>query len=479
MWNSAARKQATTGPAPPKATSVKSRGSSPCRAMAWLNSAYMLASATSMIASAAASTDRPSRSAIGPDRLAGARGIEPDPPAHEVVGVDQAADHEGVGQRRLGPAPPVAGRAGVGAGAPGADLEEPGPVEPGDGAAAGADRGDADGRHDHREVADVLVVGVRGLAAPHDRDVGARPADVEREQLLIARQLRRVDGADHPGRRPREQRLHRNVPRAPRRHDAAVRLGDVGLDAEADLAQPVGQAVEVGRQLGPDVRVEDRHDRPLVLADLGPDLVGAADVEVRGHPRGDGAHGPLVLRVPVAVDEADDDPVDALGHRRAHGGLHARGVQRDVNRPVGQQPLCDLEDPPPRDEGRRTVRDEVHGVRQAEALDLQDVADAPGDDEREVGPRSLDHGVEPDRRPVDEVLDLREVEALAPHEVPEARGHPLGEVVGHRRRLVADEAAGRLVEQAEVGERAADIDPQPIRHRVPLATLYTRYSRRT
>jgi hypothetical protein len=69
MWNSAVRKQATTGPAPPKATSVKSRGSSPWRAIAWLNSAYAsFASATSMIASAAASMDRPA--ARRSDRMA-------------------------------------------------------------------------------------------------------------------------------------------------------------------------------------------------------------------------------------------------------------------------------------------------------------------------------------------------------------------------------------------------------------------------
>ena len=90
-------------------------------------------------------------------------GMEAKPAPDEVVGVEEAAEEEGVGQRRLGPAMAVAGGPRIGARAARADLQDPDRVEPRDGAAARPDRRHTDHRHDDREVAHRLAGRVHRL----------------------------------------------------------------------------------------------------------------------------------------------------------------------------------------------------------------------------------------------------------------------------------------------------------------------------
>jgi hypothetical protein len=135
-----------------------------------------------------------------------------------------------------------------------------------------------------------------------------------------------------------------------------------------------------------------------------------------------------------------------------------------VDRAAGEHTLLDLEDPPARDERRGPGGVEVDRVGEPQALDFQNVAKPGGDQQGQVCAGSLDDRIQPDRRPVDEVVDLRQLDPLALGQLVQTGCDALRQVGGHGRRLVADQAPGGLVEEAEVGERPADVDSEPIRH---------------
>ena len=117
------------------------------------------------------------------DRLLGERAVEAHPAAEESLGVEESRDHEGVGERGVLAAAPVACRAGIGAGALRAHLGHADLVDPRDGAAARADRGDAHHRHHDGDAADLLGRAVARAAVLDHRDVRARPAHVERDEV--------------------------------------------------------------------------------------------------------------------------------------------------------------------------------------------------------------------------------------------------------------------------------------------------------
>ena len=98
----------------------------------------------------------------------------------------------------------VAGRAGLRARALRADAQEAAGVDPGDRAAARADRLDVDQRHRGRDAPFDLVLGrVALLAVDEDADVGARAAHVEREHVRLAERGRDVLGRGHAAGRAR------------------------------------------------------------------------------------------------------------------------------------------------------------------------------------------------------------------------------------------------------------------------------------
>ena len=220
---------------------------------------------------------------------------------------------------------------------------------------------------------------------------------------------------------------------------------------------------EIALHPGPHVRAQDRHHRPLVLADLRPDVVRARDVdagEVLGQHL---ARLRLVGGRAVRVDERHDEGLGAFlldqPGRLPHELL---AVERRVDGAVGQDPLRDLAHAVARDQRRRPRRREVHGARQPQPLDLEDVAEPGGDQEPQHRPVPLDHGVDGDRGAVDQVVDGPGVEGPLAHQGAEPVEDAAAGIAGNGGRLEAGELARRLVEEAEVGEGAADVDPQPV-----------------
>ncbi len=115
-------------------------------------------------------------------------GVELQPSAEEVVGVDPAEHDGSVGDGGARAAEPVAGRPRVGPRAARADAEQSPGVDPDDRAAAGADRLHVHGA-DARDVADPAPAepGLRrvvDLAARDEADVERRAAGVADDQLV-------------------------------------------------------------------------------------------------------------------------------------------------------------------------------------------------------------------------------------------------------------------------------------------------------
>ena len=122
---------ACSGPAPPKATSVKSRGSSPCSTEMTRTAPIMLTLMISTTPAAACTGSTPSsaaRSSRSP--LRALVGVHRHAAAEQRLRV-QAAEHDiGVGHRRLCAAAAIGGRPGIRAGALRPDLEQPAGVDP-------------------------------------------------------------------------------------------------------------------------------------------------------------------------------------------------------------------------------------------------------------------------------------------------------------------------------------------------------------
>ena len=220
---------------------------------------------------------------------------------------------------------------------------------------------------------------------------------------------------------------------------------------------------EIALHPGPHVRAQDRDHGALVLPDLGPHLVGAGHGKAGEALGQDLARLHLVGRRPVRVDEGNDEglgslPLDQPG-RLPHELL---AIERGVDGAVGQDPLGDLAHAVAGNERGGTCRREVHGARQAKPLDLEHVAEPGRGQKPQRRPVPLDDGVDGDRGAVDQVVDGGGVERPLAHQRAQPVEDAAPGIVGDGGRLEAGELARRLVEEAEVGEGAADVDPQPV-----------------
>ena len=96
---------------------------------------------------------------------------------------------------------------------------------------------------------------------------------------------------------------------------------------------------------------------------------------------------------------------------------------------------------------------------------MEDLPEALRRDQADARPLRLEHGVRRDGRPVEDVLQLADADAGLLADPADAGEHALGGIMGRRRRLDAElGAAVALGHEEEVGESAADVDPQPVRH---------------
>ena len=242
--------------------------------------------------------------------LAGGGGVDGDGEARRVETAQQEVD-VGDGERAAGP---VAGGPGVGARAPGADVQRPG-GESTDRPSTGCHALDSQGRREqvgvaHRVLELVLVVPVEA------GDVGAGASHVEGEDPGEARAPRRRGGAHHTPRRPAQQAVL-----------GAVAVGaeeppGAGHGVERPSAQALLDVSQVAADHGREVGVDGRRLRPGQELDPGRQLGGdrdllepALDQEV--------PEPLLVAGVLVGVQQGHGGhphaPAQKLSHRRFQG----------------------------------------------------------------------------------------------------------------------------------------------------------------
>ena len=196
MPSSRARAAACSGPAPPKAKRVKSRGSAPSDSETMRMAPAMRVSAMRSTAAAAASGLEAERARRGSRRRCGGRVATPVKRRGSRRPSRRLAS-EMVGSRA---AAAVGDRAGLGAGALGADLEQAGGVDAGDRAAAGADGAHVDHRHvDRHGVFELDLVGDLRRAAADQRHVGRGAAHVVGDEVGDAGAAGGVDGGHDAG----------------------------------------------------------------------------------------------------------------------------------------------------------------------------------------------------------------------------------------------------------------------------------------
>src|SRR5581483_7246960 len=165
------------------------------------------------------------------------------------------------------------------------------------------------------------------------------------------------------------------------------------------------------------------------------------------------AHAQLVGRVRVRVDEADRDRLDAtLPQDRRHAPRVVL-VERLDHLAGVVDPLGHLEAVAPADVRRRDVLVGVPEVVLRAPADLDHVAEVPRRDHRRRRQVARDQRVRRDGRAVREEDDVAEVDPGLGD-----AGHDRVDRIGARRHLPHLDLAAVLVEDADVRERAADVD---------------------
>ena len=379
--------------------------------------------------------------------------VEGHAPADEGFRLQRAAQQMRVGNGRQRSAPAVAGRPRIGARGLGSDPQHAPVVDPDDGTAPRPDRRNVDNRGTHRQPVDFRLGRKVRLAAAHQAHVGAGTSHVEGDDVVEAGDTGLPNGSHHPRRRPRIETGDGAAADAVRRKTAAIRLHDREVPLEAARPQlrlqprniGIDDRLHVGRQRG--------RGRPLVLAEL-PGHLGRVRHEDVRMPLVDQAGNPfLVIRIGVRVEKADRDGiVGAAGEGRPHDLLRGFDIQGRDDPAVRADALPDLERVSPPDHRFWFLVEQVVDPFAVVALKQQQIAEAGGHEEGDLGALALEDGIGRHRRAVNQVFDRVE---------PDVRGGERRKraFVGARRRArYLGDGDPPPVDGDEIRECAADFD---------------------
>ena len=230
--------------------------------------------------------------------------------------------------------------------------------------------------------------------------------------------------------------------------------------AQAQRLEPRAELLDVVAHHRAEIGVQHDRRQPLVLAELGRDLVAGRDEGVGHLLAQDRERALLVLGPDEAVEEGHRDRLHAGRLEPARRGAHAR-PRRAASRPR----RCDARAraPPAAGRaapGRRLVGLDVVEVGPLLPADLQQVAEAVGGDQPGPDAAMLDQRIGRDRRAVAEIADRRAGGPTAPgatrrrpSSTPAAM--PREGSSGVDGTFQTSTRPVLLVEQADVGERPA------------------------
>ncbi len=163
----------------------------------------------------------------------------------------------------------------------------------------------------------------------------------------------------------------------------------------------------------------------------------------------------------VGVQEHDREAPHA---RRAPAPRSRRSsavaIERGDDLAVRRHPLHHLAPPPARHQRRRHLDREVVQLVFAFAADLRNVGEAGGGQQPGGGALALDQRVGEQRRRVHDAADLAGGDGALGEQVPDARQRALRGIVRRGALLPDHGGAVAMIERDQVGERAADVDPE-------------------
>ena len=384
--------------------------------------------------------------------------------AEEAVGVDAPQGHVGVGHGRLHPAAPVAGRAGVGSRRARPHPQQPALVDPGHRAAAGTDGAHVHHRGVDRQAPfDLELGGAVGLAGLDEADVEAGTSHVHGDEVLPAHEAPEVQGAQHAAHRSGHQQVDRLGRRRPVVHEAAVGFHHQEVGVHADGCQAGGDVLDVLPHQRLQECVRQRRAHAVVLPPAGVHLVAERDTRRRVLLGDDLPHAQFVGGVHVGEQEAHGDVGEALSTQRAGGLPRPVLVQGFDDLALVVAALVHLEAVPPLHERDGLVPLQVVVVLAVHPLDEHHVAETPRADETWQLRLALQQGVGGHGGAVHQVTDGAVVDTGPADDVVDG---PM-RLPGRAGRLGHLHLAGLLVEQRQVGERAADVDSHAYSHRSP------------
>ena len=223
-------------------------------------------------------------------------------------------------------------------------------------------------------------------------------------------------------------------------------------------------ALDVARHHRSEIGVQHHGRQPLELAELRRDLVAGREEGVGQLLAQDRQRALLVLGTHEAVEEGHGDRLHAGCLQRACGGAHPlsrRAACRSCRR---GDALGDLEAQVARHQGQRLVGLQVVEVGPLLAADLQQVAEALGGDQPRLHAAMLDQRIGRHRRAVAEIDDglgrtrarqapTRRMPCSTPSAMPREGSSGVDGTFQTSTRPLC------LVEQADIGEGPARIDP--------------------
>ena len=276
-----------------------------------------------------------------------------------------------------------------------------------------------------------------------------------------------LDPGGRPGGRAGQQRERGAARHLGGRRDPAVGLHDQQDAAEPQRVEALGQRGHVAADDRADVGVEHRRARARVVADLREQVVRRGHVRVGELSADDLQRAPLVRRVLRRVQEGDRHGLHAVLAQRRSRRPHGRLVELAEHLPLRADALGDAVGPLARRERARRRQAVVVRRRARAVAQAQRVAEALGHERAGAGAVAGERRVRRDGRAVDDEVDRG-------HELGERHAEPIGDLL-----QAADEALRRVVrrrarlvheldgvaEDEEVGERAADVDAEPVAHR--------------
>ena len=385
--------------------------------------------------------------------------------AEKIAGAQIAQHQIAIGDGGLGSPAHVAGGAGHGAGALGAHHQLAETVHMGQRAAARAHRVDVDHGQGHVAPLHLAAIGDGGLAIPDERHIAGGAAHVEGDEVLHPRGAAGVDAGGNAACGARKHGGDGLFRCGLEGRHAAVGLHDVFLRrGDACPLQAGVEIVDIARQNGLQIGVDDRGREPIIFADLRHDLAGERHAATGNLFGQNLAHALFMLRREEGEEQAYRDGLHILLAQRARRFAQGLFVQRFDNFAFGGHALGGLAGAAGRHEHGRAV---IHDVEDGGAVGARllghfiDAAKALGDDEAGAHALAFEQRVGADRGAMAEIADVLGQDAPR-DQFLHARQNGAGGIVGGRGNLGDGDLAGLVVHIDEIRKCAARIHGQTI-----------------